>query len=374
MTDEQKNRVLHFVQPRTKDLYFIAMASEARRLTVSCSCLGMVKLIGERNCAEQRYAHHRLQLIQERVRKVLDVLIKVKRELMHIMLQKFNATFMVSIDEMYSQEEVFTIKILYKKQARSAIYFGPDIRRDSEDIFDRFDWILAKHVGDLILDNRNMWHRWINSRRYQTLSSRNVSQVAMRRFNTTTTPQPNRDEFTDMNSSTNIDNADDEQNMILRHQMSDKLHNIKKRFLELCGIFRNRLLYFEQYMEWFESNYTDVIRYRPDCIDKFDTFIENFSRICDEYMFVMYGGIVRRKFVVEDRSDMVDFIHFRDLDEFEKKNIKTFVVSCSASGIAYITGELFKVIFFLCYIISCDIMLFSINRMVTTLIMVEQKI
>jgi len=124
MTDEQNSRVHHFIKPRTKDQYFIAMAREARPLTVSCSCLGMVKLIGEKKCPEQRYAHHRLQIIEERARKVLDVLIKVKRELMHILFQKFNATFMESIDEMYSQEELFRIKILYKKQIHYTIYLG----------------------------------------------------------------------------------------------------------------------------------------------------------------------------------------------------------------------------------------------------------
>jgi len=181
----------------------------------------------------------------------------------------------------------------------------------------------------------------------------------MRRFNTTT-PQQNSDEsYTDMNSSSsNIDDADDEQKITLRHQMNDKLNNTRKRFLEHCGIFRNRLLYLEQYMDRFERSFTDVLRYLPFGIDKFDTFLENFSRICDEYMFVMYGGIVRRMFAEEDRSDMIDFIHFRDLDEFEKINIKKFVVSCSASGIAYITGELIKVIFFCVMLFHCLMLFF----------------
>jgi len=117
--------------------------------------------------------------------------------------------------------------------------------------------------------------------------------------------------------------------------IASRTHVHRETFRECIFQFQKNCTVFRHHMIIFMNDYLGVL-YEDEACDRYAQFLDHYSGICREFIFVTYGGLVCPEFNTGLRVDNNNFIYHYDLDAFEKTVVKVQVVSCCVEGLQHL--------------------------------------
>jgi len=328
-----------YYQQRTKDSY---LKHQMRIKLVSCSFSGIKWLLRGEKTREKNFVENWARDQEQLVRRLASLNVRSYNRVTKALeeLQNFVEDRGVVVttagdrwprtdnfNNSYSHDEVIVFRHTNRntnKRTLVKISVANDRSLDN--------WVPFGGQCQRYADLQNQF-RWKLITEQSTLGKRNISIDSVHITLPTINEMSPQQRF-DIMSSTTCPQVD-----VLRRNAIAKTKESIQQFIKNCTSFRSFLVKFEQKTKDVIAS-LDVNGAAANACVMFSDYLDCFVRICDEFILVMHGGLVREKFYSGDRVDNKKFIHFRDLDSIERTTLKVQVVSCSVSGLEFLFQEL----------------------------------